>query len=130
MLNLYNGASRNPTQADTSKLNTYLTGKALTIIDSSLTSMAKSGYAYRGNPADPRVKVQSVLSSSAVFLSSCPLVASTNPFEEYDVKTGKALPVTKRTPPPPYLLTVTVKQVSGQWKVFDIIQSAGATCAG
>lgn len=128
MLNLYNQASREPTGADTSRLYRYLTGRALSLIKRSLAGMAKHGYAYRGTPADPRLKVRSVLSASAVFLTSCPLQATDHPFQEYDVKTGKALPVSSRTPPPPYLLNITVKKVGTQWKVSDIIQSAGATC--
>lgn len=128
MLNLYNQASRDPKRADTTVLYRFLTGHALNLIKTSLAGMAKHGYAYRGTPADPRVKVRSVLGASAVFLTSCPLEASDHPFQEYDVKTGKALPVPSRTPPPPYLLNITVKKVGAQWKVSDIIQSAGATC--
>ncbi len=128
MLNLYNNATRDPQHADLAMLNRYLTGKALKLIDGSLTSMAKSGTAYRGTPAAPRVKVQSVLSSSAVFLTSCPLASSSDPFVQYTVANGKPVRVAKRMPPPPYLLTLTVKRVGGPWKVSDIIQSAGATC--
>jgi hypothetical protein len=130
MLNLYNDATRDPKHADLATINRYVTGKALTITDSSLASMATSGYAYRGTPADPRVRVQAVLSSSAIFLTSCPMASSTDPFVQYSVKTGKAVPVVKRTPPPPYLLTLTMKKVGGQWKVSDIVQSAGETCHG
>lgn len=130
MLNLYNEASRDPQRADTTSLYRFLTGHALGLIKTSLEGMRKHGYAYRGTAADPRVKVRSVLGSSAVFLTSCPLAASEHPFQEYDVKTGKALPVPSRTPPPPYLLNITVKKVGSQWQVSDIIQSAGATCHG
>lgn len=127
MLNLYNEASRDPQHAQLPDIDRYLTGKAKTIIDSSLTSMASSGYAYRGTPDDPRVKVKTSLGSFAQ-LTSCPGPSPTDPFVQYDVKTGKAVPVPTRTPPPPYLLTITVAKANGSWQVSDILQNAGATC--
>lgn len=127
MLNLYNEASRDPQHARLAEVDRYLTGKAKTIIDSSITSMASSGYAYRGTPDDPRLRVKTSLGSFAQ-LTSCPAPSPTHPFVQYDVKTGKAVPVPSRTPPPPYLLTITLTNANGSWQVSDILQNAGATC--
>jgi hypothetical protein len=130
LLNLYNEATRDPRPASLSAINRYLDGKALTLFDHSLSAMIKNGYAYRGTPDSPRLKIASVLSPTAVFLSSCPLTSRSDPFIEYDIKTGKAIPVPTRTPPPPYLLTITMKRVGGQWKITDLLQNTSKTCNG
>ena len=123
-------ASRDPKHADLASVNKYLSGKALTLFDHSLKSMASAGQAYRGTPASPRVKVQSVVSSGFVFLTSCPLASSSDPFVRYDVKTGKAIAVRKQSPPPPYLETLPMKKVGSQWKLTDFIQNTSKTCTG
>lgn len=121
-------ADRDPAHADLNTINQYLSGKALKLIDGEYSAMAKAGQAYRGTPADPRVKVSSVLSPTFVFLTSCPLASTSDPYTEYYVATGKPVPVAKRAPPPPYLLTLPMQEVGGQWKLTDILQNAGKTC--
>jgi hypothetical protein len=123
-------ADRDPARADLTAINKYLTGKALTLIDGQYAAMRKTGQAYRGTPANPRVKVGTVVGSTLVFLSSCPLASKADPYTEYYVKTGQPVPVAKRTPPPPYLLTLTMKKVGDQWKLSDVLQNAGKTCTG
>jgi hypothetical protein len=84
--------------------------------------------AYRGTPPDPALKLIVVGSSTTVVLSSCPQESSTDPFSEYYVATGKAVPVVKRTPPPPFLRVLTMRLVGGRWKLATIATNAGKTC--
>lgn len=128
LANAYDKASRDPAHADLAMINKYLSGKARTLFDKSITSMKSAGEAYRGTPADPRVRVQSVLSASSVFLSSCPAENSKDPFVEYYVATGKPVLVAKRKPPPPYRLTLPMARVGSQWKLTDLIQDVSKTC--
>lgn len=123
-------ASRDPKHADLAGVNKYLSGTALTLFDQSLKSMASAGQAYRGTPASPRVTVQSVVSSSFVFLTNCPLASSSDPFIRYDVKTGSAITAPTQSPPPPYLETLPMKKVGSQWKLTDFIQNTSKTCTG
>ena len=129
LANAYNKASIDPAHADIAEINKYLSGKAVTIFDHSISSMKAAGQAYRGTPANPRLRVQTVFSSSSVFLTSCPAENTGDPFIEYDVATGKALPVAKRNPPPPYLLTLPMQLVGSQWKLVDLIQNQSKTCS-
>jgi hypothetical protein len=129
LANAYNRASVEPAHADLATINKYLSGKALTLFDQSLSSMKSAGQAYRGTPADPRVKVQTVFSSSSVFLTSCPTVKAKNPFVEYYVATGKPVRMAKRNPPPPYLLTLPMQLEGSQWKLTDLIQNVSKTCS-
>jgi hypothetical protein len=129
--NASTAADRDPAHADLAALNRYLSGKALNLFDGIYASMRKAGLAYRGSPPNPRVKVSSVLGSTAVFLSSCPLASSSDPYVEYHVATGKPVATgTPRTPPPPYLLTLPMKKVAGHWKLTDVLQDTSKTCRG
>jgi hypothetical protein len=123
-------AGQDPTHFDEAALNAYLTGKAQTMFDNTFTSMAKAGLAYRGMPANPRVKVATIVSSKLIFLTSCPLADKANPYTQYVVATGKAVPTKKLTPPPPYKLTLTMVQRNGKWLLSDVLQDASKTCAG
>jgi hypothetical protein len=129
MLNSYNTATRDPAHADLAGIDKYLSGKALTITANSLAAMKKASQAYRGTPADPRVKVGSTVTPAFVILISCPLTSATDPFTEYDVATGKAVPAAQRTPPPPYLLTLPMQKAGSQWKLTDILQNTSKTCS-
>jgi hypothetical protein len=129
LANAYNKTSTDPAHADLATINRYLSGKALTLFDHSISSMKSAGQAYRGTPADPRVKVQTVFSASSVFLTSCPTDNSTDRFVEYYIATGKAVPVAKRNPPPPYLLTLPMQLVGSQWKLTDLLQNVSKTCS-
>lgn len=128
LANAYNSASVDPAHADLATINKYLSGKALTLFDQSVASMKSAGQAYRGTPGDPNVKVQTVFSSTLVFLTSCPADNPKDPFVEYYVATGKAVPVAKRNPPPPYLLTLPMQLVGSQWKLTDLLQNVSKTC--
>ena len=128
MGNAYTAAARNPASADLAAVNRYLTGKALTLIDDSLRAMKSAGQAYRGTPADPRVKVETIFSGSSVFLSSCPLENKSDPFMEFYIATGKPIVVPSRTPPPPYRVTLPMRLIGSQWKLADILQNVGKTC--
>jgi hypothetical protein len=129
-VNANDAAALDPAHANLAEVNKYLSGSALKVIDGSFQAMKSAGQAYRGSPPNPRVKVQSVLSSSFVILTSCPLENPTNPSVEYFTATGKLVPVPTRSPPPPYRLTLPMKLTNGQWQLTDILQNAGKTCTG
>lgn len=128
LANAYNNASVDPTHADLAEINKYLGGKALMIFDNSIKTMRSAGKAYRGTPGDPRVKVQTIFSGTSVFLASCPAYNNKDPFVEYYVATGKPVPVAKRNPPPPYLLTLPMQLVGSKWKLVDLLQNVSKTC--
>lgn len=101
------------------------------MFDQIFANMKAKGLAYRGRPGDPRVKLQTVISPTAVFLTSCPMASPTDPYTQYYVKTGKAVPPPpQRDPPPPYKLTLTMVHQAGQWKLSDLLQNVGKTCTG
>ena len=131
-INFYNAsgaADRDPAHADIAGLDVYLTGKAKTLFDSSYASMKISGLAYRGTAPSPRLKVQQVFSATSVFLESCPLESPTDPYVEYTVSTGKAVPTTaKRSPPPPYLLILPMVKIGDEWKLSDVLPNTSKTC--
>jgi len=121
-------ASLDPATADLTALNAHLTGAALALYDTSFANMRTAGLAYRGTPADPRVTVQTIVSPKLIFLTSCPLVASSDPFVQYTVATGKPVPVAARTPPPPYKMTLTMVLRSGSWRLSAVLQDTSKTC--
>jgi hypothetical protein len=126
--NAYNAASMDPSHADLAKINTYLTGKAVALYDNSIKGMRANGTAYRGTPANPRLRVVGSGSGATVLLASCPLESSTDPFGQYYIATGKPVPVKKLTPPPPYRQLITVVKTAGGWKVSSFQVNTGQTC--
>ncbi|SOD72953.1 hypothetical protein SAMN05892883_2263 [Jatrophihabitans sp. GAS493] len=131
LVNADASASLDPSTANLAELNRYLSGNALKIFDESYASMKAAGQAYRGSPPDPRVKVQSTVSPTFVYLTSCPLESPTDPSIEYYVASGQPVPTpSPRTPPPPYLLTLPMKLTNGQWQLTDVLQNVGKTCSG
>jgi hypothetical protein len=129
LINAYNAASMNPAHADLARINQYLTGSALKLFDNQLLSMRRAGLAYRGQPANPRLKVAAA-ASATVALASCPLASASDPFTEYYVATGKPVSVTTRNPPPPYLQAITMRLVDGHWKMASLVADSSKTCKG
>ena len=84
--------------------------------------------AYRGTPEDPRVRVGTIFSPTFMFLTSCPLPRVTDPFVQYYVATGKAVPVPKPAVQPPYKRTLSMQKLGGAWKVADLIVDSSKTC--
>ncbi len=126
--NALNVADRDPAHADLASINRYLTGKALELFDGVITGQAKAHLAYRGTPEQPRVSAGQIISPTFLFLSSCPLASRTDPFVQYDVKTGKSVPVSKPAVPPPWRRTISMKKVDGSWKITDFLVDASKTC--
>jgi hypothetical protein len=120
--------SRDPAHADLSKLSDYLTGQALATIVYDFTSMKQAGLAYRGTGPTPRLRVATVGSRSTVVLANCPKVATTDPLEEYNIKTGVAVPTKRLNPPPPYLQALTMRLDGGRWKLSNIAIDSSKTC--
>lgn len=129
--NASGAADRDPAHADIAALDRYLTGKAKILFDSNYASMKKSGLAYRGTAPNPRVKVRQIFSAKSIFLESCPLLSTTDPYVEYTVSNGKPVAAAvKRNPPPPYLLILPMVKVGDHWKLSDVVQNASKTCTG
>jgi hypothetical protein len=123
---------RDPAKADLSWIAKYETGKFRTQDEQSFASMKAHHLAYRGAAPNPNVKVQSVLSPTAVILTSCQVIDPSDPWVQYDTTTGRAVPRGKqRTPPPPYLLTFFMKAGSGStWQITSVVQDTSKTCKG
>jgi hypothetical protein len=124
-----NEADLDPQNADVTNLNTFLTGDAVASFDNSITEQAKAGLAYRGTPDDPRVEVGQIFSPAFIFLTSCTLPSSTDPFIQYTVATGQPLALTSPTTPTPWLRTTSMKLVDGLWRVADVVVDSSRTCA-
>ncbi len=123
---------RSPAKSDLSWIAKYETGKFRTQDEQSYASLKAQHLAYRGAAPNPNVKVQGVLSRTAVILTSCEVVDASDPWEQYDTATGKAVPKSKpRKPPPPYLLTFFMKANSGStWQITSVVQDTSKTCKG
>jgi hypothetical protein len=130
--NLGTSASRDPANADLSWIARYETGKVKKQTVQSFAYMKARGLAYRGATPDPNVKVQSVLSSNSIVLTSCLVVSKTDSWTQYAVATGK--PVSSpspRNPPPPYLLRIYMKaNAKGAWQIENVLQDTSKTCKG
>ena len=122
-------ALRDPSHADLSWIAKYETGTFRTQDEESFASLKSSHLAYRGAAPNPNIKVQSVLSPTAIILTSCQVVDPSNPWVQYSTTTGKAAAAGKpRTPPPPYLLRLFMKSSAGSWRVDSVVQDTSRTC--
>jgi len=130
--NLGTAASRDPAHADLSWVARYEIGDVKKQTEQSLAYMKTHGLAYRGATPDPNVKVDSVLSSTAIVLTSCLIVSKTDPWTQYVVATGKPVASpSPRNPPPPYLLRIYMKTSSaGAWQIENVLQDTSKTCKG
>lgn len=125
--NALTAADRDPAHASLASINRYLTGKALTLFDGIITNQAKAHLAYRGSPDDPRVRVGQIINASFLFLTSCPQPSKSDPFVQYDVRTGKAVKVNEPTQNVERL--IYMKRASGRWKVFNVT-AGNKKCTG
>jgi hypothetical protein len=129
-VNAANYVDRDPAHVPLAKLDQYLTGDAKALFDSAFANMKKAGLAYRGTPDTPRVRVLAVISPTQVALSDCPMPSPTDPYTQYNVRTGRPVPVTTPTPPPPYRLLLNMTLVDGQWKLAGLDPDRSRTCTG
>jgi hypothetical protein len=121
---------RDPAHADLGRLNKYLTGQALATVVNGYISMKQAGLAYRGTAPMPRLRVAAVGSgSTVVLLANCPKIVTTDPLEQYSVKTGVALPAKRLKPPPPYVQALTMRLDGRRWKLSNIAVDSSKTCA-
>jgi hypothetical protein len=120
---------RDPAHADLGKLNKYLTGQALATVVNGYINMKQAGLAYRGTAPTPRLRVAAVGSGSTVVLANCPKIVTIDPLQQYNVKTGVALPPKTLNPPPPYLQALTMRLDGGRWKLSKIAVDSSKTCA-
>jgi hypothetical protein len=125
--NLGNQLFLNPATANPGALAEFEMGQALLADTASLKALAKAGIAYRGTPAQPRIKVVTA-AGTVVTIADCGLESKTDSYVEYYVKTGALVPQRKLPHPPPYLHAITVSNTGAGWKVADIAVDGSKTC--
>lgn len=124
-------AFRDPSEATTTRIDSYSDGQARAAYHQSLTAAKKQGIAYRGMPAQHRLTVvSSELDASLpkMVLRDCAMISPTDPWTAYSTSTGK--PVETPTPKvaPPYANTITLFKPADRWLVFTIKTDATKTC--
>lgn len=129
LLGLYQGFARDPVKTDFTKMDPYLLGPAVALFKDSLVNLVGKGYAYRGTPPDPRVKVGEVRSPTDIVLTSCPKDSATDPWTEYTKADGQPLPIAS-PPGPIYQKTIYMLEVNGSWRINDFRTDSGVTCEG
>jgi hypothetical protein len=118
---------KDPNHPPTSEIEKYSQGQGRLVMEDSIADEVKHGTAWRGMPWARRVVVINTKPKvNEVILSDCPQPNSS--WEQYDVKTGKAIPQQVRTPPPPYLATVTMFKVQGTWVMVSLRLDGAKTC--
>lgn len=122
-------AYRDPAHVTSAAMDTYLAGQAKQAFDESLAAMKAQGIAYRGMEETHRVTVVSAdLTGSVpeVVLHDCALPSATDPFVGYYVATGKPVPTSTPTVPPPYAKTAKVfRPVGTAWVITSFTTDAG-----
>jgi hypothetical protein len=108
----------------------YSAGQGYDVITGSIADENAHGTAWRGTPDQPRVLVASNKANASplpqVTLSDCPLPSDT--WEQYVVKTGKAVPQQKQSPPPPYTITALMLKIQGAWVMAQFELDGSKTC--
>lgn len=116
-----------PAHAKTGALNTYESAKLVSYDITTLKQMATDGRAYRGSPPGLRLKV--VLTTPTVItLTNCGLLSKTDPYKQYDIKTGKPISAPSAAVPPPYLKVLTMQRAGGHWMLQSIATNTSRTC--
>jgi len=125
-------AYRDPAHVTAAALDKYLAGQAQLAFDESLAAMKAQGIAYRGADETNRVTVVSAdLTGSVpeVVLHDCALPSATDPFVGYYETTGKPVPTSAPTVPPPYAKTAKVfRPVGTAWVITMFTTDATKTC--
>jgi hypothetical protein len=126
----YAKAAQNPSPANQAAVVSDLTSPSVAGISDDLANQRAGGLVYKGTPDDPRVHVVTpLLSSTHVFLRSCPLVDRKSPFLPYFAATGKpAVPATARSGPR-WWADITVVKVSGAWKIQEYFVDKTQPCS-
>jgi hypothetical protein len=132
MVSVINKAFEDPTHVSSATFDKYLGGQAKITFDQELVHERMDGRAYRGTPAERRVRVVTNKVSATlpeVVLRDCALASTSDPFVEYDVTTGKVVP--QRTPkvPPPYAQTAKLFKINGVWQMTSYTTDSTKTCS-
>jgi hypothetical protein len=120
-------ASTHPKSVNVTALNHYLTGPALPFYDNLYKQLSAQGLAYRGKSDNQQAKLSTVISPTLVYLTACPKSDPDDPATEYYISTGKAVPT--RAGVPHYRLDITMKKVSGVWKLDDLTVNYVKLCS-
>lgn len=127
----YNTAFRDPAHVPASTFDKYLIGDAKTLFDAALFNTKRAGEFYMGTPALQRIRVASAnlrAQPKTVVLTSCPLASATDAFSGYYVATGKPVPTAAPKVPPPYLHTMKMIYLNGQWMLETFMTTSTKTC--
>jgi len=125
-------AYRDPAHVTSAAMDHYLAGQAQQAFDEPLAALKAQGIAYRGAAATDRVTVVSADLTGRVpevVLHDCALASATDPFVGHDVATGKPIPTSAPTVPPPYAKTAKVfRPIGTAWVVTLFTTDGTKTC--
>lgn len=129
----YNQALQQPASTPASTFDQFVAGQAKMAFEQSLAQEKADGRAFRGTPPLNRVVVISSDLTSvvpSVTLENCVLTSTTDPWTEYVVATGQAVPTTAPSSvPPPYAATIRVfKPNTAGWVVTSYTLDGSKTC--
>lgn len=129
----YNAALKNPSKSSPSAFNQFVAGQARAVFDQSLADEKRSGKAFRGTPPADRLIVKSSdLKNSvpSVTLEDCVLESTSDPWTEYVVATGRAVPTAAPAKVhPPYAATIKMfRPTAAGWVVTSYVLDATKTC--
>jgi hypothetical protein len=116
-----------PAHANTTALGNYESAKLVSNDVATLKQLATDGRAYRGTLPDLRLKVV-LTTPTVVTLTNCGLLSKTDPYEQYDIKTGKPISTPKAAVPPPYLKVLTIQHSGQRWLLQSITTNTARTC--
>jgi hypothetical protein len=128
---LQDKAFRDPAHVPASIFNKYLAGQAKGLFDSSLAAEKAAGRAYRGAIPVSRVRVtQNHMAGSLKWaeLRDCAAESPTDPYVEYVLATGKAVPQKPHNPPGPYADKIRIFLLNGQWTITQFTVDTSRTC--
>jgi hypothetical protein len=132
MVSVINAAFEDPAHVSSATFDKYLGGQAKITFDQELAQEKKAGRAYRGTPAERRVRVianKVNASLPEVILRDCALASTSDPFVEYNVDTGKVIPQPTPNVPPPYAQTAKLFKINGTWQMTSYTTDATKTCS-
>jgi hypothetical protein len=114
-----------PTNADPKELAPYVTSKVLSEFVASFKNMARHGLAYRGTPDKSHLTIITADSSTVTFVD-CQTPSRMDPYTQYHIKTGKAVP--SRVPPGLHPRAITMLHHGKEWRLSSDIPDLGRTC--
>lgn len=116
-----------PAHANTADLSKYESAKLVSNDVATLKQLAAADLAYRGTLPGLRLKVV-LTSPTTITLTNCGLLSKSDPYEQYNVKTGKTAASPTAAVPPPYLKVLTIQKSGDRWLLQSIATNTARTC--